>query len=123
MSGWVNEFKTFALKGNAVDMAIGILLGIAFNKVVDSLVNDILMPPIGYMVSDVEFKHLQWVLRPARVGPDGVEMPAVAIGYGVFINTIIEFLIIAFTLFVVVRIMNRIIKAREAGEKEVSEGR
>lgn len=113
MTKIVEEFKTFAVKGNAVDMAVGILLGLAFNKVVNSLVNDILMPATGYLVSNVEFKHLKWVIRPERASATGEILPEVAIGYGIFINTVIEFLIIAFSLFLVVKVMNRIIRKRQ----------
>ena len=113
MAKFLEEFKTFAIKGNAVDMAVGILLGLAFNKVVNSLVNDILMPAVGYFVSNAEFKHLKWVIRPERTSATGELLPEVAIGYGIFINTVIEFLIIAFSLFLVVKVMNRIIRKRQ----------
>ena len=111
---FLREFKEFAVKGNAVDMALGIILGTAFNKVVNSIVNDVLMPPIGLLIGGVEFKHLALILRPARTAADGAALPAVAIRYGLLVNTLIEFLIIALTVFVVVKIMNRIIRAREA---------
>ena len=111
---FLREFKEFAVKGNAVDMALGIIFGTAFNKVVNSIVNDILMPPIGLLIGGVEFKHLELILRPVRTTADGAELPAVAIRYGLLVNTLIEFLIIALTVFVVVKIMNRIIRAREA---------
>ena len=111
---FIREFKEFAVKGNAVDMAVGIVLGTAFNKVVNSIVNDILMPPIGLLVGGVEFRHLEMILRPARTAADGAELPAVAIRYGLLVNTVIEFLIVALTVFVVVKIMNRVIRAREA---------
>ncbi len=114
MARFMEEFKEFAIKGNAVDMAVGIILGVAFNKVVNSLVNDILMPPIGYLIGGVEFKDLQWVLRPAGVTPAGEEIPGVAIQYGIFFNTIIEFLIVALSLFMVVKFMNRLVRKREA---------
>jgi len=111
---FIQEFREFAVKGNAVDMAVGIILGAAFNKVVNSIVNDILMPPIGLLIGGVEFKYLEWVLRPARVAAGGTEAPAVAVRYGVLVNTLIEFLIIALTVFVVVKVMNRMIRRREA---------
>ncbi len=106
--GFWQEFKEFAVKGNALDMAIGIILGSAFNKIVNSLVMDILMPPLGILIGGVDFKNLQVVLK-AAVG----EVPAVAIGYGQFVNTVIEFLIVALSVFVVVKVMNRLIKTRE----------
>jgi large conductance mechanosensitive channel len=111
--GFIQEFREFAVKGNVIDMAVGIVLGVAFNKIVTSLVNDIFMPPLGYVIGRVEFKDLAAVLRPATVDHRGVTMPEVAIRYGLFINTVIEFLIIAFAAFVVVKTMNRVIRARE----------
>ncbi len=109
----VTEFREFALKGNVVDMAVGIIIGVAFNNVVNSMVNDILMPPIGWAIGGVEFKDLELVLRSASVGPAGEQIAAVAIRYGAFINAVIQFLIIAFSAFVVVKLMNRLIRRRE----------
>ena len=109
----LREFKEFAVKGNAVDMAVGIVLGASFNGVVNSIVNDILMPPIGLAVGGVEFRHLEIVLRHARTVADGTELPAVSIRYGALVNTMTEFLIVALTVFFVVKVMNRIIRARE----------
>lgn len=111
--GVLQEFKEFAVKGNVLDMAIGIIIGVAFNKIVTSLVNDIIMPPIGMLLGGVEFKDLEFVLRRAVLEPGGEQVPAVAIRYGQFINTIVEFVIIAFSAFVVVKVMNRIIRRRE----------
>lgn len=111
---FLREFKEFAAKGNAVDMAVGIVLGATFNKVVNSIVSDILMPPIGLLIGGVEFKYLELILRPTRMAAGGAELPAVAIRYGMLVNTVIEFLIVALAVFVVVKIMNRIIRAREA---------
>ena len=110
---FVQEFKEFAVKGNVLDMAVGIIIGVSFNKIVTSLVNDIIMPPIGMLLGGVEFKDLMIVLREVRMGPGGEELPMVAIRYGVFINTMIEFVIVAFSVFVVVKAMNRVIKARQ----------
>lgn len=110
---FLQEFREFAVKGNAVDMAVGIVLGAAFNKIVNSLVNDILMPPLGFLISGVEFKDLQIVLREPSIDAAGQPVPDVVIRYGVFINTIVEFLIIAFTVFMVVKVMSRIIRSRE----------
>jgi len=112
--GVIQEFREFAVKGNALDMAVGIIIGAAFNNIVNSLVNDILMPPIGMMLGGVEFKDLMIVLREAVVSPTGEETPLVAIRYGQFGNAVIEFLIIAFSAFVVVKMMNRLIRRREA---------
>lgn len=110
--GLFQEFKEFAVKGNVIDMAVGIVIGMAFNAIVTSLVNDIIMPPIGYLLGGAEFKHLQWVLRPAGVDDTGATIPEVAIRYGQFINVILQFFIIAFSAFIVIKIMNRIIRAR-----------
>jgi large conductance mechanosensitive channel len=112
--GFVQEFRDFAVKGNAMDMAVGIILGAAFNKIVTSLVNDIIMPPLGILIGGVDFKNLQVVMRDARVNEAGTEVAAVAIRYGMFINTVIEFLIVAFSVFMVVKVMNRVIRQREA---------
>lgn len=118
--GIVQEFKEFAIKGNAIDMAVGIIVGAAFNKIVTSLVNDVLMPPLGMLMGNVDFKDLRVVLKeaiPAGVGPDGTAIPAVpevAIRYGLFINTCIDFLIVAWVVFLMVRFMNALIRRREA---------
>jgi len=110
--GFINEFREFALKGNVIDMAVGIIMGIAFNKVVQSMVNDIIMPPIGMAIGGVEFKDLAVTLRPERLVEEVTE-PAVEIRYGLFINSVIEFLIVAFSAFVIVKAMNKVIRKRE----------
>ncbi len=110
--GLIQEFKEFAVKGNALDMAVGIILGAAFNKVVNSLVNDVLMPPIGLAIGGVDFKNLKVVLQAADESDPSAPVAEVAIGYGMFINNIIDFLIVAFSVFVVVRIMNRAMRSR-----------
>ena len=111
--GFFQEFKEFAVKGNVMDMAVGIIIGAAFNKIVNSLVNDILMPPLGILIGGVDFKNLQAVIKEATVSARGAEMPAVVIRYGLFINTVIEFLIVGLSVFVVVKLMNRLINVRE----------
>jgi len=97
------EFKEFAMRGNVVDMAVGIIIGAAFGKIVSSFVNDVLMPPIGMLLGNVDFSDLALTLKEA-VG----EAPAVVLKYGVFINTVIDFIIIAFAIFMVVKGMNRL---------------
>ena len=97
----IKEFQEFAVKGNAVDMAVGIVIGAAFTGIVTSLVNDIIMPPIGYALGGADFVNLQFVLKEAV----GV-VPAVAIKYGAFINKIINFIIVALCMFTVVKGMN-----------------
>ena len=112
--GFFKEFKEFAVKGSAMDLAVGVVIGAAFGKVVTSLTSDIIMPPLGLLLGHVDFKDLQWVLQPghpaiidqatkAVITP---EVPAVAIRFGVFINTIIDFVIVAFSIFIVIKIMN-----------------
>lgn len=107
--GFIQEFKEFAVKGNVVDMAVGVIIGGAFGKIVSSFVNDVVMPPIGAMLGGVDFSQLQIIVKEA-VG----ETPAVVIKYGVFLNTVIDFLIIAFTIFVLVKAMNNLKKKEEA---------
>jgi len=107
--GMMSEFKDFAMRGNVVDMAVGIVIGGAFGKIVSSFVNDVLMPPIGMMMGGVDFKDLAIVLNEA-VG----ETAAVTINYGMFIQTVLDFLIIAFAIFMVVKAMNNLKKKEEA---------
>jgi len=114
--GFVNEFREFAVKGNALDMAVGIIIGAAFNKIVNSIVSDIIMPPIGLLIGGVDFQNLQVVIKEAATAATGEAMPAVAIRYGAFLNTVIEFLIVALSVFVVVKFMNRMVRQREAGD-------
>jgi len=110
------EFKEFALKGNALDMAVGIIIGAAFNKIVSSLVNDIIMPPIGLLLGGVDFKNLEIVIKKAAMSATGEALPAVTIKYGAFINNLIDFVIVAFTIFVVIKIMKRLMPFRKAPE-------
>ena len=101
----VKEFKDFAVKGDAVDMAVGIIIGASFGKVISSLVNDMIMPPLGLLIGGVDFKNLKMILKAANDNA-----PAVTINYGQFINTTIDFLIVAFAIFVVVRSLARLKK-------------
>lgn len=110
----VKEFKEFAMRGNVVDMAVGIIIGGAFGKIVSSLVNDIIMPPIGYLLGGVNFSDLKFFIREASVNAEGVAVPAVSINYGMFIQVFIDFLIIAFAIFLMVKGMNSIKKKEEA---------
>ena len=113
--GLLSEFKEFAMKGNVVDLAIGVIIGTAFGKIVSSLVNGVIMPIVGNIVGGVNFGDLAYTLAPAVLGTDGKETtPAVLIAYGAFIQTIVDFAIIAFVLFIVIKIMNRLKKAEEA---------
>lgn len=107
------EFRDFAVKGNALDMAVGIIIGAAFNKIVSSLVNDIIMPPIGMLLGGVDFKNLSLTMKAASLSPTGEVIPAVAVRYGLFINTVIDFVIVAFTIFMVIRTINRLSHLRK----------
>jgi len=104
----VQEFKTFAMKGNVVDMAVGIIIGGAFGKIVTSFVNDVIMPPIGLLVGGVNFTDLSFVLKDA-IG----ETPAVAINYGNFIQVVFDFLIVAMAIFMMIKFMNGLQKKKE----------
>lgn len=104
----MSEFKAFAMRGNVVDMAVGIVLGAAFGKIVTSFVNDIIMPPIGLLIGGVDFSDLTAVLKQAAG-----ETPAVTINYGMFIQIIIDFLIVAFAIFMAVKAMNSLKKKQE----------
>lgn len=105
--GFISEFKAFAMRGNVIDMAVGIIIGGAFGKIVTSLVNDVVMPPIGMLLGGTDFSNLSLVLREAGVDAAGAEIAPVTIGYGLFINTVINFLIIAMAIFLVIKAMNR----------------
>lgn len=106
--GMISEFKEFAMRGNVIDLAVGVVIGGAFGKIVTSLVDKVIMPPIGWLIGNVDFSALAWELAPARVGADGAEIPAVVIGYGDFINTLIQFIIVAFAIFMLVKVVNKL---------------
>jgi large conductance mechanosensitive channel len=105
----LKEFKEFAVKGNAVDMAVGIVIGAAFGKIIASLVADVIMPPIGVLVGGVDFTKLAVTLKD-KVG----DVPAVTLNYGNFIQTMVDFTIIAFAIFMVVKLINKLKKQEEA---------
>ncbi|MDF2677769.1 MAG: mscL [Bacillota bacterium] len=109
------EFKEFAFKGNVLDLAIGVIIGGAFGKIVTSIVNDIIMPVFGYITSGMDFKTMKKVLSPAVMEGDKVIKPEAAIMYGNFIQNIVDFLIIAFSIFVIIKLIN---KAKEKQKKE-----
>ncbi|HEU4663289.1 MAG TPA: large-conductance mechanosensitive channel protein MscL [Dokdonella sp.] len=108
--GMLSEFKAFAMRGNVMDLAVGVVIGAAFGKIVTSLVDQVIMPPIGMLIGGVDFSAYKWVLHPA--GPDG--KGEVALQYGAFVNTIIQFIIVALAIFVVVKVMNRMMRKEEA---------
>lgn len=104
---FTQEFKNFAVKGNMIDLAIGIIIGAAFNKIVDVLVKKIITPPLGYLTAGIDMTELEIVLSKPVVAADGtVTTPGVVIGYGFLIEAMIDFLIVALTLFFVIRIIN-----------------
>jgi large conductance mechanosensitive channel len=105
--GMLQEFKEFAVRGNVVDMAVGIVIGAAFGKIVTSLVSDVIMPPIGWATGGIDFSAMKWVIRPADDSNPAHKIPEVAISYGSFINSIIAFVILAFAIFMLVKIVNK----------------
>ncbi|MBQ5844381.1 MAG: large-conductance mechanosensitive channel protein MscL [Alistipes sp.] len=112
--GFLKEFKAFALKGNVMDMAVGVIIGGAFGKIVSSLVNDVIMPPIGLIVGGVDFTNLKLTLKSAVVDVAGaVTAPAVTWNYGAFIQQVVDFTILAFCVFMMVKIMNKLLKKEE----------
>jgi len=121
--GFIKEFTDFAVKGNALDLAVGVIIGAAFGKVVNSIVTDIFMPPLGWAIGGVNFTELQWVIRPAIDAKDGVAaQAAVAIKYGAFIDTVIQFLIIALSVFVAIKFLNKLTSLRDLEDlKKLSE--
>lgn len=100
------EFKQFISRGNVVDLAVGVIIGAAFGKIVTSLVEQVVMPPIGLLLGRVDFSKLEWVLKPEDTATEAIEK--VAIQYGAFINTLIQFLIVAFVIFLVVKAINKL---------------
>lgn len=107
--GMLKEFKEFAMRGNVVDLAVGVVIGGAFGKITASLVNDVIMPPLGMILGKVDFKDLKFTLVEASEGVAGV-----SINYGLFINTIVDFTIVAFALFLVIKAMNRLKREEKA---------
>lgn len=107
--GMLKEFKEFAMRGNVVDMAVGIIIGGAFGKIVSSLVQDVFMPPIGWLLGNVDFSNLVFTVREKSAGAE-----AVTIRYGAFINTVVDFIIVALVVFLVVKQMNRLKMKLEA---------
>jgi large conductance mechanosensitive channel len=110
--GMMKEFKEFAVRGNVVDMAVGIIIGAAFGKIVSSLVGDVIMPPIGVLLGGVDFSNLAFTVKAASEGT-----PAVVISYGKFIQTVIDFIIIAFAIFIAVKAINALKRKEEQAPK------
>lgn len=110
---FAKDFKDFAMKGNVVDMAVGIIIGASFGKIIASLVKDVIMPPIGVLVGGVDFAKLAYVLQEAQG-----EVAAVTINYGIFIQTIVDFLIVALAIFMAIKVMSSLKKKEEAAPSE-----
>lgn len=116
----LKEFKKFAMRGNVLDMAVGIIIGAAFGGIVNSLVSDIIMPPIGFTLGNIDFTNFFLVLKEGKVAGPYASVAAakaagaVSINYGVFVNTIVSFLIVAFAMFLLVRTINRLRRQEEA---------
>ena len=112
--GMISEFKQFAMRGNVVDLAIGVVIGGAFGKIIGALVDKVLMPPIGLLIGGVDFSHWAITLKAASMDAAGKEVPAVAIGIGDFLNAVIQFLIVAFAIFMLVKALNAAQRKQEA---------
>ncbi|WP_374339271.1 large conductance mechanosensitive channel protein MscL [Leeia sp.] len=117
----LKEFKEFAMKGNVVDLAVGVIIGAAFGAIVKSLVDDVIMPPIGMLLGNMDFANLYWVLKegtkaaaPYATLKEATDAGAVVLRYGAFINTIVNFLIVAFSVFLVIKQLNRFKKEEVA---------
>ena len=116
----LKEFKEFAMRGNVVDMAVGVVIGAAFGKIVTSLVNDVIMPPLGWITGGIDFSAMKVVIRPADNSNPAHKIPEIAIAYGSFINSILAFLIVAFAIFLLIKLVNKFYtKAAAATPPEV----
>ena len=119
--GMIKEFKEFAMRGNVVDMAVGVIIGGAFGKIVTSLVNDVIMPPIGGLLGGVHFKDLKLVVKDAIVDAEGaVTSPEVTLNYGSFIQTIIDFLIVALAIFFLIKAINKLSSLKKKKEEDAA---
>lgn len=111
-STFLQDFKAFAMRGNVIDMAVGVVIGGAFGKIVSSVVSDIIMPPLGLLVGGVNFTDLKWVMKPAEM-VDGKEVAAVTLNYGQFLQATFDFLIIAFSIFLFIRLITKLMHQKE----------
>ena len=114
MKKFLSEFKEFALRGNVLDMAIGVVIGGAFGKITTSLVNDVIMPLVGLLIGGIDLGQLDIVLKPAVMNGDEVVTAAVTLGIGTFLSTIIDFVLVAFVIFLMVKTINRFHRKKEA---------
>jgi large conductance mechanosensitive channel len=111
--GMMSEFKEFAMRGNVIDLAVGVVIGGAFGKIVGALVDKVIMPPLGLLLGGVDFSQWAITLKAATVDAAGKEIPAVAIGIGDFLNSIVQFLIVAFAIFLVIKAINAAQRKKE----------
>lgn len=112
---FIKEFKEFAMKGNVVDMAVGVIIGAAFGKIVSSLVDDIIMPLVGVATGGINFTDYKWVIKDAVMKGTEVLEPEVTLNWGAWIQTIVNFLIVAFCIFVMIKFMNQLRKKKDEG--------
>lgn len=111
--GLLKEFKEFAVKGNVIDLAVGVIIGGAFGKIVSSFVNDVVMPPIGILIGGMDFKQLKLVLKDETVNAAGEAVGAVTLNYGMFLQNVVDFTIIAFVIFMAIKGINNLNKKKE----------
>lgn len=119
--GLIQEFKEFSIKGNVVDLAVGVIIGGAFGKIVTSVVNDLIMPPIGLLVNGLDFKNIKVVLKEAIKEGDKVIKPELTLNIGNFIQTSVDFLIVSFCIFAFVKVINKMKRKQEESETPVPE--
>ena len=115
--GIIKEFKEFAVKGNVLDMAIGIIIGGAFGKIVTSILNDILMPPLGLLIGGTDFTDLKVTIKDKTIDDAGNAVAEVAVNYGNFVQTLIDFILVGIAVFIIIKIMNRIREKLENAPK------
>ena len=118
MSNFLKEFKEFAMKGNVVDMAVGVIIGAAFGKIVSSLVNDIIMPLIGVFTGGINFTDYKWVIQKAVMDGQEVLKPEVSMNWGAWVQTVVDFLIVAFCIFVMIKFINNLRKKTQKEQLE-----
>jgi large conductance mechanosensitive channel len=112
------QFKEFAVKGNVLDLAVGVIIGAAFGKIVSSFISDVVMPPLGLLVGGVDVKHLNFVLKEASIDANGAVVEAVTLNYGMFIQNVVDFTFIAFVIFVAIKGIHTLKKKEEAPEEK-----
>ncbi len=115
---FLSDFKDFAVKGNVIDMAVGVIIGGAFGKIVTSLVNDVIMPTVGIAIGGLDFKNLKWVMKDAVMDGETVVSPEVAMNYGNFIQNVVDFIIIAFCIFVMIKLIMNLKRKKEEPVQE-----